>query len=265
MNFFWRLLTLVFPIVLILSLSSKQGYSQQSDSQKKTTSEDTNPTNGLYLGMFYGIHWPGADMADRFGQNFSIGGNFEFLADQKWIYGVEGQFLFGNEVKENVAGEIVDDKGRLIDANYQIAEIDVKERGINLFAKFGRIHDLWSERNISGIKWTVGAGWAQHKIRLKDSSGSVPFFNDDYIKGYDRLSGGFALTEFLGYQYLEERGRLNLFIGTELTQAFTKNQRGYNYSTKEFDTESRFDLLIGLKAGIQITIKTYRDPVDIWY
>ena len=221
--------------------------------------------NGYYLGVFYGLHWPAGDLVDRFGQNFSLGGSAELIKNLKWIMAVEGQFIFGNEVKENIAGGIVTETGRLISPNYSLAEVDVKERGFQFQVKFGRIHDLWNEKNISGIKWTIAPGWIQHKIRLKDATGNVPFFNDDYVKGYDRLTNGFSLSEFVGYQYLEERGRLNLFIGAELTQAFTKNRRGLSYNTREVENESRLDLLFGLKAGLQITIRTFRDPGEIWY
>lgn len=221
--------------------------------------------NGLYIGVFYGINWPGGDLADRFGNNFSVGGNFEYFYKQKWVFGFEGQFLFGNEVKENVAGELVDVQGRLINTAPSIASIDVKERGIHFMGKIGRMHDLWSDEHVSGIKWTLGFGYLQHKIRLADSQEAVPFFEGDYIAGYDRLTGGFALTQFAGYQYLNRQGRLNAYVGVEVTEAFTKSQRGLSYNTKIVDDASRFDLLFGLKAGINITIKGYRDKDDIWY
>ena len=222
-------------------------------------------SNGYYLGVFYGTHWPGGDLADRFGRNFSLGGSLDLIKGQKWLIGVEGQFLFGKDVKENIAGGIVTDRGRLISPAYSIAEVDVRERGVQFQVKFGRIHDLFSEKNISGIKWTVAPGWLQHKIRLTDATGTVPFFNDEYVKGYDRLTNGFSISEFIGYQYLEERGRLNLFIGAEFTQAFTQNRRGLSYNTRMADDASRVDLLFGFKAGIQITLRTFRDPGEIWY
>ena len=227
--------------------------------------QEQSGRNGIYLSAYYGIHWPAGDLADRFGHNFAAGAGLELLKNQKWVYGIEGQFLFGKEVNENVAGGIVDDRGILINASYNLADIDVKERGVHIFGKVGRIHDFWGEDNISGIKWTFGVGYLQHKIRLKDSQNAVPFFEDDYIKGFDRLTAGISLTQFVGYQYLDHRGRLNLFCGAELTEAFTKSQRGLSYSTKTIDDDARLDLLVGFKAGIQITIKSFRPQEDIWY
>ena len=221
--------------------------------------------NGLYMGVFYGLHAPAGDMADRFGKNFTLGGNFELFVNQKWIVGLEGQFIFGKKVKENVLGGIITNDGTLINTSFTLADIDIKERGMNIFAKIGRIHDFWSDQSISGLKWTIGAGWLQHKIRLDDSQNAIPYFEDPYIKGYDRLSNGLAFTEFLGYQYLDGRGRLNIFIGAEFTEAFTKNRRRLSYNTNTQDDESRFDMLVGLKLGVQITIKRFKDPDEIWY
>jgi hypothetical protein len=225
-----------------------------------------DPTaDGVYLGIFYGYQVPVGDLADRFGRNSSLGGNLEFFVNQKWIIGVEGQFIFGPKVKENVLGGLVTSDGTLINTSFTLADVDIKERGFNLMAKFGRIHDLWSPRHISGIKWTIGAGWLQHKIRLKDSQNAIPYFEDPYIKGYDRLTNGLALTQFLGYQYLDDAGRLNVFFGAELTEAITKNRRGLNYNTNTLDEQSRFDMLAGLKFGIQITINRFKEPGEIWY
>ena len=221
--------------------------------------------NGIYLGVFYGLHSPGGDLSDRFGGNFSVGGNLEMVKNKKWIYGVEGQFLFGKKVKENVFGGLVTNDGHIIGTNSTLADISIKQRGINLFGKFGRMHDLWSDEHLSGLKWTIGAGFFQHQIRLTEGQGTVPFIEGNYAKGYDRLSNGFGLTEFIGYQFFDGRGRLNFFFGGEFTQAFTKDRRGLNYNTREPVTESRFDMLVGLKIGMQVTIKQFKSPDEIWY
>ena len=256
-----RILTNTAPFCLIaifILLSSLSTLAQEEPAESISG-------NGAYLGVFYGVQWSAGDLSDRFGSNSSVGATFEVFKNQKWIFGVEGQFLFGNEIKEDVFGGIVTDQGHIINSNYGIADIDIKERGINIFAKVGRIHDLWSEQHVSGFKWTIGAGFLQHKIRLKDAQDAVPFFNDDYIKGYDRLTNGFALTEFLGYQFLDVKGGLNFFIGAEFVQGFTKDRRGLNYNTGVEIDDSRFDMLIGLKAGMQITIKGFQPADEIWY
>ena len=178
---------------------------------------------------------------------------------------MEGQFVFGNNVKESVFGGLVTDQGYIIGTNFALADIDIRERGINAFAKVGRVHDLWNEENISGIKWTIGVGYFQHKIRLAEGLNAVPFFEDPYVRGFDRLTNGVGITQFLGYQYLDARGRLNFFIGLEATEAFTQDRRKLNYNTRSVPKESRFDMMIGAKVGFQITIRRFQNPEEIWY
>jgi len=227
--------------------------------------EESEIFDGIYLGFQYGAYIPAGDLADRFGNNFGLGANIEVLKNKKWVYGVEGQFHFGRNVQESVAGELVDERGVLINTSFNLADVDVRERGIHIFGKFGRVHDLWHETSISGIKWTFGVGYLQHKIRLKDADQAVPYFDDPYVRGYDRLTAGFSLDQFVGYQYLDRNGRLNVYVGLEFIEAFTKSQRGLNYNTKIVDDQSRVDILMGAKIGLQITIRSYKDKDDIWY
>ena len=222
-------------------------------------------SNSMYLGLSYSSQWPSADLGDRFGRSNGIGISSEFLVKGKWTFSLDGQFIFGRNIKENTLGEILTPEGELIDNTFNLALLDITERGYLFTARAGQILDLFHPAHISGLKWTVGAGYFQHKIRYRDDNSAILLFNDDYIKGYDRLSSGLAITEFIGYQFLDERGTLNFFAGLEFAQAFTKNRRKYNYNTRSTDTDLRFDLLISLRAGIQITIRSFKDPDDIIY
>lgn len=224
-----------------------------------------NSRTGIYLGAGYGIQWPVGDMADRFGSNQMLTGQVDIVNEQLWVFGTSVNYMYGSNINDAIAGGLVDDRGRLINTALDIAEIDVKERGLAAFVHGGRILDLWSERNISGIRWSVGVGYLQHKVKLADAQNAVPYFEEPYVKGYDRFTNGFALSQFVGYQFLDNRGRLNIYGGLEAIEAMTKNRRGYNYNTRMTDDESRFDMLVGLKVGIQITIRSFKDREDIWY
>ncbi len=62
----------------------------------------------LSIPMFYATYsyqLPGGDMADRFGNNSSLGGGFLWKTNQNWIIGAEFNFLFGGDVK--VADQIM--------------------------------------------------------------------------------------------------------------------------------------------------------------
>ncbi|MEI7724397.1 MAG: hypothetical protein WCK09_04785 [Bacteroidota bacterium] len=49
----------------------------------------------------YGYQFPGGDLAKLFGGNSSIGGGFMLKTKHNWIFGVEGNFMFGQSVKNS--------------------------------------------------------------------------------------------------------------------------------------------------------------------
>ena len=101
----------------------------------------------------------------------------------------------------------------------------------------------------SGLLLMGGLGFLQHRIRIENLDNRVPNLNDDYVKGYDRLSNGFAAHQFIGYMHLSNSRRLNFYVGFELNQAWTQNRRGYNFDKQQVDKEKRLDLLYGIKVG----------------
>ena len=100
----------------------------------------------------------------------------------------------------------------------------------------------------------------QHKIRIE---GAAPQLMGEYKKGYDRLSNGLALGEFIGYVHLGKNHFINFFAGFEIIEAFTKNRRSFNIDTIEKDDTKRLDILSGFKFGWIIPL--YRRNADEFY
>lgn len=96
---------------------------------------------------------------------------------------------------------------------------------------------------------TLGAGFLEHKIRIDVDKDDVPELSGDYLKGYDRLTNGLALTEFIGYMHCGNNRLINFIFGFELTQAFTQNRRDFNFDQMKKDDNKRLDLLYGIKLG----------------
>ncbi len=216
-------------------------------------SQDQRPNqgNGILLDFSYAVQWPGGDLADRFGQHFSAGLSAEWIAEKSnWIIGLDGHFIFGQKVKTDVLAHLRTPEGLIYGNDKTPADIQLRQRGLYLGAKIGKI--LWTAREEprSGLKITMGAGFLQHKIRIQDDpSRQVPQLSQGYKKGYDRLTNGWALSQFIGYQKLANDKRLNFFIGIESMQAFTAGRRSINFDTREQDTDSRIDLSFGLRVG----------------
>jgi hypothetical protein len=194
---------------------------------------------------------PGGDLADRFGGNYTIGGGMEYiLPNSNIILGVESDFYFGNTVKEDVLENLRTPEGLLVANNRTLATNPLRQRGFYAGVTIGKLFSLSSVNPKSGIRVTIGGGLMQHHIRIQDDPmAPVAALRDDYKKGYDRLTNGFALNEFVGYQYLARDRRLNFYAGFEFTQGFTQNRRSFNFDTMTADTDKRIDLLYGFKIG----------------
>ena len=74
-----------------------------------------NTYNVVTLNFTYGIHIPGGDLSKRFGNNFSLGGGLDFITEKKnFIFGLKGNNLFGNTVKEDVLISLRDSDGFIL-------------------------------------------------------------------------------------------------------------------------------------------------------
>jgi hypothetical protein len=82
----------------------------------------------------------------------------------------------------------------------------------------------------------------------------APQIKGDYKKGYDKLSNGFACTQFVGYLWISKRSAVNAYAGFEIIEGWTKSRRTVDYNTGLPDTQQKFDMLIGLKIGAIIPI-----------
>ena len=197
----------------------------------------------------YGIEFPFADMADRFGKNLKFTLGAERMTKSNWIFGLEFSYMFGNTVKQDVLASLRISNGEVLGADNAYADVFTRERGLFLGANIGKLI-AFNSKSRSGLRITGAFGILAHYVRIQDEARSLPQIEGDYLKGYDRLTRGFALRQFIGYQHVTENQRVNFYIGLEFTQGFTKSVRNVNFDTGlPANKEGRFDGLIGLKAA----------------
>jgi len=224
----------------------------------------------LNIPMFYASYayqLPGGDLSDRFGPNSVIGAGFQFKSRQNWLFGANFDFIFGNQVNngDSLLFNLKTQKGHIINLAGNFAEYSLLERGYTITAKFGKIFPVLSPNPNSGFIITASAGYIQHKIRIEVFNNTAPQLLGDYEKGYDRLAGGFMISEFVGYIYLSDNRLLNFFGGFEFTQSWTSPKRDVNFDTMEPDQKTnRFDVLNGFKIGWILPI-FQRQPEKFYY
>lgn len=219
--------------------------------QAQYSANDTN----LSIPMFYAAYSyqiPGGDMADRFGNNSTIGGGFRWKTASNWLFDGEFSFIFGSEVKneDRIMSNLRTETGEIIDMSGNFGFVTTYERGFNISAKLGKVIPVFSPNPNSGILLMGGVGYLQHKIRIQVEDNNVPQLDGDYKKGYDRLTGGPSINQFIGYIYLSDNRLLNFYGGFEFVQGWTKALRDVNFDTMEPDpVKNRFDSFIGIKVG----------------
>ncbi len=230
------------------------------------TSVKDSAINMFQINLSYGFQFPAGDMDDRFGNNHVVGGEFAFKTVNNWFFGADYNFLFGENItdKDSLFNNIRTSDGNVIDGNGNFAGYAIFERGLHLGFRAGKIFPVFSPNPNSGILFTAGAGYLQHKIRIEINENTAPQLDGDYKRGYDRLSGGFNYQLFLGYMLFSNNRLLNFYGGFEFNQAFTRPYRDYYFDTKGPDpVQNRNDILYGFRVGWMIPF--YKRLPDKYY
>jgi hypothetical protein len=198
----------------------------------------------------YGYSTPGGDLANRFGNNGSIEVGFHIKDKKNWYYGVQFNYLFGNKVHEpNLLSNLLTSRGEILDEQGQIATMFIQERGFNVFLQGGKLFPVIGPNKNSGLLITGGVGLLQHKIRIEHQEAKITQLEGEYLKGYDRLTNGLSVNQFIGYYHLSNNRLINFYIGAQATEGFTQSRREWNLDTQTQDNSKRLDMLFGLRAG----------------
>ncbi len=216
------------------------------EAQKENTT-----SRALTFDVSYGINQPLGTLANRFGSASSIGvGVNYFDVAHGFRYGINGNYFFGTDVKEDVLAPLRTPDGNILSDLNTYADVQLRERGLYLGADIGKIFKLKNNGDyFQGISLNVGAGFLMHYIRIQDANKNALQLQEPYTTGYDRLTAGAALEESVAYHYISHDKTVNFFLRLEATEGFTKNQRGYNFDTRQYDNNMKFDILLTARIG----------------
>lgn len=224
----------------------------------------------INIPMFYvsfAYQTPGGDMSDRFGSNSNIGGGFQWKTNSNWVFGGEFNYVFGKTIKieDELMSNLRIGTGQIIDQAGNFGIVNNYERGYFILLKAGKLIPIISPNPNSGILLMGGVGYMQHKIRIEVTDNNIPQLTDDYKKGYDRLTGGICLSQFVGYIFFSNSRLTNFYGGIEVTEAFTKPLRDVNFDTrKPDDVSNRLDLFFGVRVGWILPLFK-RMPENVYY
>ncbi|MDA3867511.1 MAG: hypothetical protein PF489_12300 [Salinivirgaceae bacterium] len=212
-----------------------------------------------------GYNQHAGDLADRFGPSGQVGSSFMLKFKSNLLLGVEGNYLFNQEIKDREYYKYLMNDDALITNMYGEPGI-VSERmaGFTIFGKIGYVFNVLAPNPNSGIFVSGGVGILQHKIYIEHRGNNTPQLSDEDILGYDRLCNGLMTTEFIGYMFFEQKAAWNFYAGVEFTQGFTQNRRDWDIIEERKIDDNRTDLLYSIKVGWVISLHK-RMATEIYY
>ena len=219
------------------------------------------------IGVHYGGNWTAADLAHRYGFMNHIGIMVGYKTNRNWFMGLDGNFMFGNQIKmSGLFDHLIDSYVHITDVNGDTAIVMVYSRGLNVNIAFGSVIPVLSPNENSGIFLHAGVGFLLHKLRVETQEQVVPQLELEYKKGYDRLTFGPNFHQFIGYSFMANGGFYNFYGGFYLQEGFTKNKRTIFFDQPDIpvSTSIRLDIQYGFKIGWMIPFYK-RQPKDFYY
>ncbi|MBB4078703.1 hypothetical protein GGR28_001316 [Lewinella aquimaris] len=218
------------------------------------------------VSLGYGPFAPAGDLFDRFGAGFSLDAGLSYTpTDSRWQIGGMAQYGFGSEVKEDVLAGFRTDAGFIIGNQRQPATVELRQRQFFAGARLGYTIPL-GDNPRAGLQLTTGAGYFFSRIRFQqDPAQYVPQIDKLAQAGYDRLAGGPAIYQFIGYQQLGQDRRLNFYAGGEIMAGFTKQLRSFDIPLGSPPSPAgRTDIILGFKAGLIVPLY-HGEGKEIYY
>lgn len=253
-NRFFHMQRIAFLFFLLLSISFHA--SAQDDLFGNTgQSEQKVAHKGWIIAANGNYDIPGADMAKRFGGNFRVGPGVLYKTKSNWMFGAKSDFIFGGKVKEDsLMYNIRSADGSFVDQQGQRIGVGIYERGYTIGLQLGKIINFNKSHPDDGLLLMTSAGFIQHRIRIFDRDKTIPQIRGEYVKGYDRLTNGWFIEQFVGYNHFGDNGLINYNIGFDFLAGFTQGRRSFLYDVMRKDDKSRLDILMGIKVGWYIPI-----------
>lgn len=227
--------------------------------------EKPDAQKGVVLGFNGSFDMPAADMAERFGPSYRIGGTVMYKFKSNWIGGPKFDFILGSLLREDsLLSNLMDDNGAIINQTGQRVGVNIWERGYIAGLQVGKIINISKKSADNGILVMTGAGFMQHKIAIRDRDENITSLLNGYVKGYDRLTNGWYLEQYVGYNYFGKNAMVNFHIGVNVLAGFTAGRREWLYDVNRPGTDSRTDILFGIRGGWYIPLFK-RQSEDIFF
>lgn len=204
---------------------------------------------GVLFAIGASFQQPDGDLAEKFGFSVDLSFDVWYKTRSHWLFGGGGSFFFGDDVRigDQLVSGLVTSTNQMLNLGGSYGDYKFFERGFSVQAEVGKIFPAFGHNANSGPVIILGGGYIQHRVRIENAGQDIPQLLNEYQRGYDRLSGGPMLRQFVGYFHAGGRRRINFLIGFDFIQAFTQDFRGYHYDTGEKVEDIQRDFLYGVR------------------
>ncbi len=250
----------LFSLCLVLLVFEKSSIAQtnvkddKDDNTKKAKSTRVQGNKMWNLDVIGAIDFPMADMAKRFGTSYRIGFGIKTKTESNWIFGAKFEFITGNKMKEDSLLWNMRNELGITNINGDVLNVGMFERGYMAGIQAGRIFPFLQANPNSGPVMLASLGFMQYRINFFDRDNSFPQLRDEYKKGYDRLTNGIYIEDFIGYNFHSKNKLVNVYAGFDFVWGFTKVRRDYTIDLGRKEDQSRNDMLVGFKLGWVVPI-----------
>ncbi len=220
-----------------------------------------------WVSVQYGLNWTAGNLDERLGLLNHVGMFAGYKTSKNWIFGVDGSFIFGKDVRETgLFDHLTDEKGNITDMNGDIAIVQVLGRGFHANGNVGKIFPVLSPNKNSGIYVNFGVGYTAYKYRIETQDHVVPQIELDYRKGYDRLTSGLNTQQFIGYALMANQGAYNFYAGFYIQEGFTYNRRDVFFDQPDVPVskDMRLDIQYGFRVAWLVPLYK-RVPKEFYY
>lgn len=218
---------------------------------------------GFFIPINFGVSQPSMGLADRFGLSYRAGTGCFFRTFSGWIFGIEGDFWFGERVlsRDEILKSVSNQQGLVLDHLGLEANLMTFQRGWIASAFAGRLLRVLNHNPNSGLLITAGGGYLQHRIRLESGHQQSIIYQieNEYQRGYDRLNTGWQGRIYFGYLHAGNYQTYNFMIGVEYMYGQTSSVRGFDYTSGQEDHKILTNGLTTLKFSWFMSM--YRERV----
>lgn len=217
--------------------------------------------------LSYTVQVPlGGDLADRFGVAHHIGGSIAYKTRSNWMFSLGGNYIFGDHVNnhEQLLDEMLTPDNIIIGDDGAPAIVNIGQAGYIIDLRVTKIFGFLAANRNSGPMLSLGTAFMEHWIDYGVQNNSIPQLRGEYLKGYDRLTNGMMINQFIGYHYQGDTRLLNFYGGFEFSQGFMGNRRSFDVPEgRKIDAKLTY-FQFGFRVGWMLPIYK-RDQNEYYY